>query len=136
MATVRQKIVVQKLVENGGNLSKAMRDSGYSEATINNPSNLTESKGFKALLANSGLTDSLVLSELVSDIKNKPTKRLSELALACDILGLRKKKLLDIIQLPTTRTSVNMERDKVYESYLKAKLAGRQSVTIEVLQTV
>lgn len=40
--TIKQKTAIQKIVENGGNVSKAMRQAGYSEATINNPSNLTK----------------------------------------------------------------------------------------------
>lgn len=37
-------------MENGGNVSKAMREAGYSEATINNPSNLTKTKSWEQLL--------------------------------------------------------------------------------------
>lgn len=109
MATVRQKIVVQKLVENGGKLSQAMRDAGYSEATVNNPSNITESKGFKSLLAESGLTDVLVLTELVSDIKSKPASRISELTLACDILGLRRRKEIRHVKLANKQSNHNKQ---------------------------
>jgi len=48
--TLKQKKAVDNLVGNGGNVTKAMRDAGYSEATINTPQKLTESAGFKALL--------------------------------------------------------------------------------------
>ncbi len=50
MATLRQKNVVKKILENGGNVSKAMRDSGYSPLTAKTPSKLTDSQGFKNLL--------------------------------------------------------------------------------------
>ncbi len=33
MATYRQKLAAQKLVENGGNIGKAMSAAGYSPAT-------------------------------------------------------------------------------------------------------
>jgi len=47
MATIKQKEAVKKIVGNHGNVTKAMRDVGYSENTINTPQNLTESKGYK-----------------------------------------------------------------------------------------
>jgi len=50
MATLRQKRAIQKTVENGGNITQAMKDVGYKKSTINNPSNLTRSDGFKELL--------------------------------------------------------------------------------------
>lgn len=50
MATHRQKLVAQKLVENGGKQGKAMMSAGYSSATAKTPQILTESKGWKELM--------------------------------------------------------------------------------------
>lgn len=50
MATVRQKKAAEKVVENGGNVSKAMREAGYSPETAKNPKKLTKSKGWDALM--------------------------------------------------------------------------------------
>lgn len=50
MATYKQKLVTHKLVENGGNLGKAMVDAGYSTNTAKTPQKLTESKGWKELV--------------------------------------------------------------------------------------
>ncbi|MDB5260115.1 MAG: hypothetical protein JWN37_346 [Candidatus Nomurabacteria bacterium] len=72
--TIKQQIAINKVVENGGNISRAMRDSGYSEATINNPYNLTRSKAFQDLCEEIGLTDELLVLSLVDDIKNKKWK--------------------------------------------------------------
>lgn len=47
--TFRQKNAFQKIVENGGNVSKGMLDAGYSEATAKTPTKLTESKGWNTL---------------------------------------------------------------------------------------
>lgn len=91
MTTIKQKMALTKIVENGGNVTKAMRDVGYSEATTNNPSTLTRSEGFKALLKSSGLDEDLVVSALVEDIKNKPQNRAKELKLASEILGLQRQ---------------------------------------------
>ena len=46
MSTLKQKNVVAKIIENRGNISKSMRDVGYSKQTAKNPKNLTESDGF------------------------------------------------------------------------------------------
>uniref|UniRef100_A0A6H1ZC80 Terminase n=1 Tax=viral metagenome TaxID=1070528 RepID=A0A6H1ZC80_9ZZZZ len=50
MATVKQKKAVKKLVENGGNVSKAMEAAGYTKATAKTPQKLTESKGYAEIL--------------------------------------------------------------------------------------
>lgn len=47
MTTIKQKQAIKKMVENGGNASKAMRDVKYSKNTAKTPKKLTESKGYK-----------------------------------------------------------------------------------------
>lgn len=102
MATMKQRRAVSKLVETSGNVSKAMREAGYSEATVNNPSVLTKSNGYKALLAEYGLTEELVVRSLVEDIRNKQGKRVTELTLGADILGMRKKENEERIERVST----------------------------------
>ena len=48
--TVKQKLAFQKIVENRGNIGQGMKEAGYTEATAKNPSNLTNSEGWLALL--------------------------------------------------------------------------------------
>jgi len=91
MATIKQEKALDKMVENGGSTAQAMRESGYSEATINTPQKLTESDGFKQLLEEKGLTKSLIVESLVEDIKAKPGKRLGELQLGTEITGMKKE---------------------------------------------
>jgi len=50
MTTIKQKKAVKEVVENRGNVSKAMLSAGYAPATAKNPKNLTESKGWNELL--------------------------------------------------------------------------------------
>ena len=51
MTTERQKQVFSKVIENHGNVSKSMRDVGYSANSAKNPKrNLTSSKGWQKLL--------------------------------------------------------------------------------------
>jgi hypothetical protein len=47
---MKQKLVIPKLVANGGNLRKAMTEVGYSPNTAHTPSKLTKSKGWLELM--------------------------------------------------------------------------------------
>ncbi len=58
MSTYKQKLAASKLVENGGNIGKAMIDAGYSPKTAKTPQKLTNSMGFR-----------LVLDKLIPDIE-------------------------------------------------------------------
>ena len=91
MATIKQKVAVDKLVENRGNVGKAMIEAGYTKAAAKNPKNLTESKGYKELCEKLGLTPNLIVKSLVADIKGKPKKRAAELRLGADIVGMTKQ---------------------------------------------
>jgi hypothetical protein len=50
MATIKQKRAIKKVAENGGNVSRAMLDAGYSPATAKTPQKLTESKGWEGFM--------------------------------------------------------------------------------------
>lgn len=95
MATPMQVAAVQELVEQAGSgrkisVSRAMRESKlpYSPKTAKTPQRLTDSKGFKEVCDEYGLTDSLILGSLTADIKAKPRNRVQELSLAAKIKGL------------------------------------------------
>lgn len=47
---LRTKIAFQKVVENKGNISKGMREAGYSPKSAHNPKQLTKSKGWQQLM--------------------------------------------------------------------------------------
>lgn len=51
MATLKQKKAIKKVMENHGNVSKAMIEVGYDPTTAKNPSNLTKSKAWEELVA-------------------------------------------------------------------------------------
>lgn len=87
MATTKQRKALDKIVENRGNVSRAMIDVGYNLATAKNPKNLTESIGFRELCEEQGLTDKLLLKALVADIKAKPKNRKAELELGFKVKG-------------------------------------------------
>lgn len=87
MATNKQERALNKMVENGGNVSRAMRDVGYSFNTAKTPQKLTESLGFIELCEERGLTDDLLINALVEDIKKKKGNRRAELELGFKIKG-------------------------------------------------
>jgi len=64
MATEKQKKALLNVVENGGNVYKAMIDAGYSVATAHTPQKLTESKAFTQYMEEAGLTDEKLVTVL------------------------------------------------------------------------
>lgn len=75
-------------------IGKIMESIGYG-TTTQNPKLITESKGYLQALRDLGLTEELVTTSLVEDIEKKPQNRVKELALASDILQMRKPVELD-----------------------------------------
>ena len=86
MATLRQKKAIDNVVENGGNVTKAMRDAGYAETTVNNPDNLTKSDAWLELME-AYLPDDMLLGALSDDIEKKEGNRKAELELAFKLRG-------------------------------------------------
>jgi hypothetical protein len=85
--TVRQRLALKEMVENGGQVVKAMIKVGYSKNTAHTPQKLTDSKGFQQLCDEIGLTDDFLVNALVNDIKEKPKNRKPELELAFKVKG-------------------------------------------------
>jgi len=108
MTTIKQILAIEKTLENGGNITQAMREAGYREATINNPSNLTNSKGFQELCEKGGLTDDLLINALVEDIKTKKGSRKAELELAFKIKGRFVQKV-DITSVEVPPVSADIQ---------------------------
>ena len=96
MATERQRKLADKVIENGGIVSKAMVEAGYSEASAKNPQKYINSDGVKEVFEEYGLTKELVVTALVDDIKAKRRNRTAELKLASDILGLAQPQKIDM----------------------------------------
>ena len=78
-----------------------MVEAGYSKVTASKPKNLTERRGFQQLLAEMGLTDELLTSALVKDIKKKPGRRYKELELGFRVRGRLKTAELETGIRPT-----------------------------------
>lgn len=69
---------------------KLVEMGGYGKVVQDTPEKALGSKGFKQALAEYGLTEELITTALVDDIKAKPKSRVKELGLGADILGMRK----------------------------------------------
>jgi len=87
MSTLNQKKAV-KVVVSGGTPTEGMRVAKYAPSVIRKPKVLTESKGWKEEMARYGLTEKLISSSLVADIKAKPQNRKPELELGAKILRM------------------------------------------------
>jgi len=94
--TAKQRRAINNTVENGGNISKAMRDAGYSPNTAKNPKKLTESNAWNELLEEI-LPDEFLLTALHQDIANNPSNRKSELELAFKITNRLSPRLSDVM---------------------------------------
>jgi hypothetical protein len=68
-----------------------LKSVGYGTGLQNQPKRVIESGGFKAALKEFGLTEQLITNALVEDIKAKPKKRVQELKLGAEILGMVKR---------------------------------------------
>jgi hypothetical protein len=133
MTTLMQQLAIEKTVENGGNATAAMREAGYAEATINNPSNLTKSKGYLQRLEALGLTESLVTSALVEDIREKKGKRTAELALAAELLGMRKMGIVIANQI--TVQEQGMVQGNSFSDVDLDEMANRMAEEIRLLRS-
>jgi len=96
-----------------------------------NPKRIMESVGFKMALRELGLTEELITSSLVEDIKEKPQQRIQELKLGAEILQMTKKEeepkvantIYNFILDPVFR-----ERIKPLEDALKEQLKNVQPI--------
>jgi len=64
MATTKQQNALANVVGNGGNVTKAMIDAGYSPNTANTPQKLTQSKAFVQYMEEAGVTDTKIVQVL------------------------------------------------------------------------
>lgn len=93
MATTKQKNLAKLRLEHPTmEKGELVALGGYGPSIIKTPAKVLESQGYKEELANFGLTEELITTALVSDIKSKPKKRFLELSLGAEILGMKKRQ--------------------------------------------
>ena len=106
--TIKQKLAVEKLVENRGNIGKAMISAGYDSTTAKNPKNLTDSKGFEVAM-------------------DEYKKELTKLGLTTGKVAEKLSEWIDAKKISTSLT----EPDKItpdYQTQLKAGEMLRQDL--------
>lgn len=119
MPTAKQARALANAVENGGNITKAMIDAGYSPATANNPGeSLTQTKGWEELLEEYLSDDKLIQ---VTEEGLAATKAISALT-GTSATG----KTVDFVDVPDFAV-----RHKYLETALKLKnkLVDRTDLT-------
>lgn len=97
MATEMQEKALDAVVEAGRTKKRiikgqVLRSVGYSEAVATQPDKVFKSKGFLDLCDELGLTEDLLTTALVDDIKSKPKNRKAELELGFKVRGLLKER--------------------------------------------
>lgn len=144
--TPKQRKAARAIVEN---LTKdkpqtqavVLANIGYSKGITETPSMVTESRGFKLALAELGLTEDLITTSLVEDIKKKPQRRIQELKLGAEVLGMVKReepnKTNDSKNTYNFIFSQNVqERVRAIDSEIKNLLTQKHNETITDAQIV
>lgn len=91
--TIKQKNLAKLAIENP-KLAKVdlVELGGYGNSIQKTPAKVLNSPGFKEALAEYGLTEELITTSLVFDIKEKPKHRFLELNLGAEILGMKDRQ--------------------------------------------
>ena len=66
--TTKQSIAITKMVENGGNASKAMLEAGYSKAMAHNPQKLTQSKAYKSTMSKLAKANNVTIEQYMMNL--------------------------------------------------------------------
>ncbi len=97
MATALQEDLAEAIVKNKSlprykrkNKQELVVSVGYSAKVANKKATaIIEAKGVQDSLSKTGLTKELITEALVFDIENKPKRRIKELELGAEILGMK-----------------------------------------------
>lgn len=105
--TIKQKNLAKLAIENPLTpKGKLVAMGGYSVAMQKQPGKVLESKGFLEALDSFGLTEELLTTSLVADIKAKPKNRKPELELGYKVRGLLNPDIPPTIPRVTNFTQI------------------------------
>ena|SRR3990167_5795690 len=146
MPTIKAKRAFIKMVENGGNVGKAMIDAGYSKAMAKNPQKLTNSKGWEELKAEF-LPDDLLLKTHLEGLQadkwitphDAPNFKDADYATRAKFLDMAYKAKGNYAAEKSTNTNINIEELKVtIQNNLATFRANSRGTTVlpESSQTV
>jgi hypothetical protein len=71
--TAKQLMAAKLTLDNQGNVSKAMKQAGYSPAMVKNPQSLTRSKGWQEAMEQAGITPGRLMKKLNKGLDAKKT---------------------------------------------------------------
>ncbi len=131
MATLKQKLVIPKIIEHHGNVSRAMKDVGYSEASAKNPSNLTQSKGYLELM-NKYLPDNHLVKrhrEFLDAPRQIRTYKKGDLVSETEETDPSAVKALDMAYKLKGRYNSDSEGNKTLIINISSESASRYNVT-------
>lgn len=97
-ATSKQLRAIDNLVENGGNVSKAMRDAGYSAQTAKTPQKLTQSKAFQEVMA-AAITDEKLIKVIKDGLDANRTISMDESSVSIPDYPTRHKYLETVLKV-------------------------------------
>ena len=135
MSTILQRDLAKAIIENRSlpkhkrkNKKELMVSVGYGVVTANSiPGKVLEQKGvqkaLKDIMNEAGLTEELITSALVYDIENKPKKRVKELGLGAEILGMKKQ------QDGNTTNILNIFSDEQLKRAAREYLASKEDLS-------
>lgn len=104
---------------------EVLKSVGYGTGLQEQPNRVLQSEGFKMALAEFGLTEELITTALVEDIKAKPKQRVKELGLGAEILGMKKHEESDKPKSQNTYNFIfNTETQKDIQE-IEAKIKER-----------
>lgn len=135
----RQRKAAIAIVENATKdkplpTGQVLESVGYGEGLQNQPNRVLESAGFKAAMGELGLTENLIATSLVADIKKKKGKRYHELKMGAEILGMVKRAPEEPPKGPTNATynfifSAETQAEvKAIEERIKAQLLRKNEL--------
>jgi hypothetical protein len=107
-------------------MKSVLASVGYGKI-VQDPKRIIESVGFKKALREMGLTEELITMSLVDDIKAKPERRVQEIKLGAEILGMVKRED-EPVKATTSNTynflfsSETRERVQQLDAEIKANL--------------
>lgn len=121
----RVKKVFKKVVENGGNVSKSMREEGYSKNTAKNPKKITESKGWKQLM------EEYLPDDLLAEVHLEGLQATKLQGVGGMVLDLEKKEMGHTdLQVPDYQTR-HKYLDTAYK--IKGKMTERPDNSVNVI---
>jgi len=135
MPTPKQRLAAKAVVENLSidkpkTLGEVLENVSYGKIS-KQPSRILQSDGFKQALYDLGLTEELITTSLVEDIKEKPKARLGELKLGAEILGMVKREdetpksqnnnTYNFIFSKEVQTEIVMIEEKIKQLLIKPK---------------